>query len=80
MHSNPMVISREPPSVTYFCVFSHLSLLSSLSSPILLEKDISSLISSELLSWDPVLAFLLCYMGVTAVFCSALVELMLLIF
>ena len=40
IHSGPMIISREHLSVTYFRVFSHLPLLSSISSPILLERDI----------------------------------------
>lgn len=80
VHLGHMVISREHPAVTYFCVFPHPSLLSSISSPILSERDISSLISNELLSWDPLLAFILCYMGVTAMFCSVLVVLMFLIF
>lgn len=68
-----MIISREHPTVTYFYVIFVLSLiLSSTSFPLLFERNIFSLISNELLSWEPVLAFVLCYTGIIAVSCSIL--------
>lgn len=58
--------------MTYFYVIFALSLiLSSTSFPLLFERNIFfSLISNELLPWEPVLAFVLCYTGIIAVSCS----------